>query len=171
MLRTDYLLKRGSMFLISKFFYTYLTQLPHFLYGFVTIWFNLKKWKRTSILIFIFLNILNKSSVGISKLFYKCFFYISLSLGLLLNFTNIYLSNIDITINRLHLNKGRGTLSLNFSYRKLPAIPEFNNFLEQVYDLLAFFEDNKFSLHLYIRSTTIVSAETLLRLLKLPILL
>jgi hypothetical protein len=171
MLHTNYLLNRGSGFLISKFFYKYLMQLPRFLSGFLIIWFNLKEYKKISILIFIFLNVLTKASVVVSKLVLNCFFLINLSLGLILNFINIYLSNIDITLNKLLLNKGHGTLGVNFSYSKIPVTPEFNNFFEQVSNLLAFFEENKFSLHLYIRSLTIISVETFLRVLKLPVIL
>lgn len=171
MLYTKYLLKRGTLFLISKLYFKFLSQLPSFMSAELVIWFNLQLYKKVRILIFIFLSVLTKVGVFISKKKTKYFFYIKVNLDFFFNLINFYLSNIDITLNSLLLNKGQSILEVLISYNKIPIIPELGSFFEHAMGLLVYLEEKAFSFKVYLHSTTLVGAETYLRFLKLPIFL
>jgi hypothetical protein len=80
------------------------------------------------------------------------------------------LSNIDITINALFLNKGLRTMEVFLSYNRIPLIPELDNFFEQFINLFSIIEDRFLGLKIYLNASTIAGAESLLRLLKAPVL-
>jgi hypothetical protein len=168
---TKYLLKRGSLFLISKLYFKSLSKLPFFLSAEFVIWFNLQLYKKVSILIFIILSVLTKVGVFISKKKTGYSFYIKVNLEFIFNLINIYLSNVDITLNSLLLNNGHNILEVFLSYNKMPIIPELDSFFEHVMNLLVYLEDKIVSLKLYINASTLVGAETFLRQLKLPVFL
>jgi hypothetical protein len=160
-----------NLYLISKLYFKSLTQLPHFLSGILVVWFNFQQYKKVRILIFIILNILTKAELGISKKKTKYFFYSNVTLSSILNFINLYLSNVDITLSSLLLNKGLDTIGVQFAYSKLPLFPELNNFFEQVVSLLQYLENTIFSIQLYIHTIALIGGETYLRALKLPVFL
>lgn len=171
MLYTKYLLKRGSSFLISKLYFKFLSQLPYFLSAELVIWFDLQLYKKIRILIFIFLSVLSKTGVFISKKKTKYYFYIKINLVFIFNLINFYLSNIDITLNSLLLNKGKHILEVVISYTKIPIIPELDSLFEHLMNILTYLEERLFSLKVYLHTTTLIGAETYLRFLKLPVFL
>lgn len=107
----------------------------------------------------------------ISKKQTKVFFYISINLRIIFNLLDIYLSNVDISVNRLLAHQGKHMIIIFLSYNKLPIIPELDNFFEYVMGLLSFIDDNVLGLKLYIDTISLISAETLLRSFNLPIFL
>lgn len=111
------------------------------------------------------------NTLFISKKQTKVFFYISINLQVILNLLNAYLSNVDISINRLLAHRGKNILIIFLSYNKIPLIPELDNFFEYVISLLTFIDDNLLGLKLYVDTTSLISAETLLRFFNLPIFL
>jgi hypothetical protein len=123
------------------------------------------------ILILIFLSILTKAGVFISKKKTKYFFHIKVNLALIFNVINFYLSNIDITLSSLLLNRGQNIIEVLISYNKIPILPELGSFFEYVMNLLVYLEEKSFSLKVYLNATTLIGAETYLRFLKLPVFL
>lgn len=166
-----YLVKKGNRFLISKLFINSFVQVPYFLSGILLIWFNFQYYKKVRILMFILLNVLTSLRVFISKTKFKYSFYVKFKLNFIFHFINIYLSNVDISVNKLFLNKGQSTLEVILVYNKFPIIQELDSFFEQAMNLLAFIEENMFILKLYINTKTLIGGETFLRIFKLPILL
>jgi hypothetical protein len=120
---------------------------------------------------FIFLNTLTNVKAGVSKKILRYFFYASVNLSLILNFINIYLCNVDIAINSLLLSKGTNAVGVFFSYNKAPIISELDVFFECVVSLLEYLAGITLSLRLYLRATTLLTAETFLRIFKVPVLL
>jgi hypothetical protein len=87
-------------------------------------------------------------------------------------FVSFYLSNIDISLNLLFLNKGNSILEIFLSYSSVPIVPELDSFFEQVIGLLSFLEEDLIlGFRFFLNTTTLIGAETLLRGLKIPVLL
>ena len=172
MLHTKYFLNDIVRFLVFKHSYSKLIEAPQTIVGELILWINLPQYKKLRILIFIFLTIFSMgNTLFISKKQTKVFFYISINLQVILNLLNAYLSNVDISINRLLAHRGKNILIIFLSYNKIPLIPELDNFFEYVISLLTFIDDNLLGLKLYVDTTSLISAETLLRFFNLPIFL
>lgn len=166
----NYLLKRGRVFLISKLNFKLQSQLPRVRSGVLVIWFNLQQYKKVRVLIFILLQALSTTSVFILKKKTKYLSYIWINLNFIFRLVYLYLSNMDITLNALFLNKGHHTLEVFLSYNKIPLISELDNFFEQFINLFSIIEDRFLGLKIYLNSSTIAGAEALLRFLKVPVL-
>jgi len=121
-------------------------------------------------LIFILLNVLTKTRILISKTHINFFFYTKVGLDFFFTLINLYLSNVDILVNRLSLNKGLYNLEVFISYNRFPVLPELNSFFEQLGASSILAEEKAFGLKLFLRTTTLFGAETFLRFLKLPLL-
>lgn len=80
------------------------------------------------------------------------------------------MSNVDIMVNRLSLNKGPQNLEIFLFYNRFPIIPELDSLFEQVGILLLLIEEKLFGIKLFLQTITLFGAETLLRFLKLPVL-
>ena len=171
MLYSKYLLKRGNSFFISKLYIKSTNQLPYLLPSFLILGFAWQQYKRLRLLIFILLNILTTKCISILETKLNYYFYININLIFIFNLVNIYLSNIDIAVGSLLLNKGKETLEISLSYNKFPIVLELDNFFEQVLKLLTFVEEATLSLKLYLYISTLIGGETFLRFLKLPIYL
>jgi hypothetical protein len=116
------------------------------------------------------LNVLTKTRILISKTQTNFFFYTKLNLDFFFNLINLYLSNVDIVVTRLSLNKCPSILEVFLLYNRLPMLPELDSLFEQVGTLSLLIEGKVFGLKLFLQASTLLGAETFLRFLKLPVL-
>lgn len=172
MLHTKCFLNNATRLLVFKQGYNRFVKLPEFLAGELILWINLQQYKKLRILIFIFLTIFcTGHSIFILKKQTKVFFYISIDLRFIFNLLDTYLSNVDISVNKLLAYKGKKSLVIFLSYNKFPLLPELDEFFEHVASLLTFIDDNVLGLRFYIDTISLIEAETRLRIFNLPILL
>ncbi len=169
-MHTNYLLQRGNSYFISKLYIQHIDQLPSFLSGFFVIWFNVQLYKKVRALIFILLSVLTRTPILISKTEINFFFYTKVGLDFFFSLITLYLSNVDILVDRLSLNKGFNNLEVFIFYNRFPVIPELDSFFEQlgVSSILA--GEKAFGLKLFLQTITLFGAETFLRFFKLPLL-
>ncbi len=83
----------------------------------------------------------------------------------------VYLSNVDLIINKILIYKGTSFFKIFARYNSFPILTELDLFFEQVLDLVSRIEESSLGLEVYIFSYHLVGAETLLRFFRLPFFL
>jgi len=96
---------------------------------------------------------------------------VKLKLDFIIKLVFVYFSNVDLIINRAYLSRGFDILKLYIRYDKFPIIPELDSFFDQVMSLLVLMDYSSLIIKAYFITNSIISVETFLRFLKIPLIL